>query len=113
MNRAETHRGSRRNVIPESKRDSESDILQRIDRLESEIEQIRSRNDRVELDKAWETSLYRRAWITILTYIVTAIVFLLIGAPYFYLSALIPTVGYVLSTLTLPIIKSHWSKNQK
>ena len=91
------------------KRGRESDLLERIDRLESAIEQIRSRNDRVELDKAWETSLYRRPWITILTYIVTAIVFLLIGAPYFYLSALIPTVGYVLSTLTLPIVKTHWS----
>ncbi len=84
-----------------------------MNRLETEIGLIRSRNDRVELDKAWETSFFRRASITILTYVVTAIVFLLISVPYFWLSALIPTVGYVLSTLTLPVVKSHWTKRQK
>ena len=30
--------------------------------LEQEIEQIKERNKRVELDKAWETSWTRRIW---------------------------------------------------
>ena len=99
-------------MISESKKENEWDLLQRLDRVEIEIEQIKARNDRVELDKAWETSFFRRILIAILTYIVTAIVFLLIGVPYFLLSALIPTVGYVLSTLSLRIIKTHWEEKQ-
>ena len=38
--------------------------------LEKEIENIKIRNARVELDKKWETSLTRKICICILTYIV-------------------------------------------
>ena len=38
--------------------------------LEKEIEQIKERNKRVELDKKWETSWTRKICIMILTYIV-------------------------------------------
>ena len=41
--------------------------------LEKEIEQIKQRNKKVELDKAWETSWTRRICIMILTYIVVII----------------------------------------
>ena len=37
--------------------------------LENEIENIKQRNKRVELDKKWETSLTRKLCICILTYI--------------------------------------------
>ena len=100
-------------MITKAKQEDDSDLPQRIDRLESEIEQLKSRNALVERDKAWETSFFRRSSIAILTYVVTAIVFLLIGVPYFGLSALIPTIGYLISTLTLPIVKIQWSNKQK
>ena len=41
--------------------------------LKEEIEKIKSRNKKVELDKAWETSWTRRICICILTYIVVVI----------------------------------------
>ena len=41
-----------------------------INNLEKEIEKIKERNKKVELDKAWETSWIRRIGIMILTYIV-------------------------------------------
>lgn len=41
--------------------------------LEKEIENIKQRNKRVELDKKWETSWTRKLCICILTYIVVII----------------------------------------
>ena len=41
--------------------------------LKKEIENIKERNKRVELDKKWETSLTRKLCICILTYIVVVI----------------------------------------
>ena len=38
--------------------------------IENEINKIKERNKRVELDKKWETSTIRRICICILTYIV-------------------------------------------
>ena len=41
--------------------------------LNKEIEEIKKRNKRVELDKAWETSWTRKICICILTYIVVVV----------------------------------------
>ena len=41
--------------------------------LENEIEKIKERNKKVELDKAWETSWTRKICICTLTYIVVVI----------------------------------------
>ena len=41
--------------------------------LEKEIENIKERNKKVELDKSWETSWTRKICIMILTYIVVII----------------------------------------
>ena len=41
--------------------------------LNKEIEEIKKRNKRVELDKSWETSWTRRICIMILTYIIVII----------------------------------------
>jgi preprotein translocase subunit SecF len=76
--------------------------------LETEIRQIKVRNTRVEADKAWETSLFRKVLISVFTYILTAIVFYLIGVNNFLQSALIPTIGYFLSVQSLPFIKKWW-----
>ena len=44
-----------------------------MENLEKEIEAIKERNKRVELDKKWETSGTRKICIGILTYIVVII----------------------------------------
>lgn len=77
-----------------------------------EIENLKERNRRVELDKAWETSLTRRITVALLTYIVASGWLLMIenGKP--FLNALVPAGGYLLSTLSLPFVKRRWIKKQ-
>lgn len=76
--------------------------------IEEELRTIRERNSRVEADKAWETSFFRKALIAAITYVVASAVMYAIGVPNFYLSALIPTLGFLLSTLSIPVIKRWW-----
>ncbi len=81
-----------------------------IENLEKEIEKIKARNMRVEGDKAWETSWTRRIFISIFTYILVSILFVVIGVSNPFLSAIIPTVAYLVSTFSLGILKSWWLK---
>ena len=74
------------------------------------LEQILKRNARVESDKDWETSKTRRICIAIITYMVAVYFMYRIGVPDPLLNALVPTGGYVLSTLSLPFIKRRWLK---
>ncbi len=76
--------------------------------IEKEILAIKERNVRVEADKAWERSSLRILSVAAITYIVAALVLYLIGVATFLLSALVPTIGYLLSTQSLPIIKRWW-----
>ncbi len=79
-----------------------------MEELEQELQKIQERNTRVEAEKAWETSLFRKALIASTTYIVAAIALYCIGVADFYQGALIPTLGFLLSTLTFPVIKRWW-----
>jgi hypothetical protein len=81
---------------------------ERIKKLEQEISQIKDRNIRVEANKSWETSWFRVITISVITYVVASVVLYLIGVSNYILSALIPTVGYFLSTMSLPVIKNWW-----
>lgn len=83
---------------------------EKIQKLEKEISAIKERNSRVEADKAWETSSFRIFSITIITYIVAALVLYFIGANNFLFSALVPTVGFFLSIQSLPTVKGWWIK---
>ena len=82
--------------------------------LEKELETIKTRNKKVELDKKWETSLTRKICICILTYIVV-IVYSYIVRNYsnILLSSLVPVIGFTLSTLSLKYIRKIWEKNIK
>ena len=84
-----------------------------MENLEKEIENIKNRNKRVELDKAWETSFTRKICIMILTYIVVVIyTYLIKKLDNIYLSSLVPVIGFFLSTLSLNIIRKIWEKNK-
>lgn len=80
--------------------------------LEKRIAAIESRNKKVELDKAWETSLLRRTLVAGLTYLVVVIFMLSADIDKPFLTALIPTIGFFLSTLTVSFIKDRWLKNK-
>ena len=82
--------------------------------LQKEIEKIKARNKRVELDKAWETSWVRRICICILTYIVVVIYSIMIkNVENIFLSSLVPVIGFTLSTLSLRIVRKIWEKIRK
>ena len=49
--------------------------MENIKNLEQEIKKIKQRNDKVEADKAWETSNFRKIIIAILTYFVIVLFF--------------------------------------
>lgn len=77
--------------------------------IEKEIEKIKERNKRVELDKKWETSWTRKICIMILTYIVVIIYsFLIRHYDNILLSSLVPVIGFMLSTLSLKVIRKIW-----
>lgn len=76
--------------------------------LEQDIAAIKERNMRVEADKAWETSCLRIISIAVITYVVALVVLYFLGSEKFFLNALIPTIGYLLSTQSLSSIKRWW-----
>jgi len=80
--------------------------------VEERLNKIEERNKRVELDKSWETSLIRILSVSIITYIVAFFVLFSMGVSKSYLSALIPVIGFILSTQSIPIIKKYWIKNK-
>jgi len=79
--------------------------------IEKEIELLKQRNQRVEADKAWETSIIRVLTIALLIYVIVVIVFYAIKITQPFLNAIIPPLGYILSTQSLPFIKHWWIKN--
>ena len=80
-------------------------------KLTEEIEKIKERNTRVELDKAWETSWTRRLFICLLTYIVVLVYSLTINKiSNIWLSSVVPVIGFTLSTLSLKFIRKIWEK---
>jgi hypothetical protein len=81
--------------------------------IEERIQKIESRNNHVEAEKAWETSLYRMVTISIITYIIATAVMWVINVEQPWLGALIPTLGYILSTQSIPVLKKRWIKNYK
>lgn len=84
-----------------------------IQHLEREVEALKERNRRVEAEKAWETSYFRIFSIALITYIVAVVVLYTIGVVNFLLAALVPAIGYVLSTQSLPAVKRWWIANNK
>lgn len=59
--------------------------------VEKRLREIEVRNKRVELDKAWETSWTRK---------------IILSSP--FVNSIVPTTGFVLSTLSLPFFRKAW-----
>ncbi|MBS3134414.1 hypothetical protein J4214_04245 [Candidatus Woesearchaeota archaeon] len=78
--------------------------------LEIEIKKIKERNYKVESDKSWETSYTRKALLALFTYLAIGIYLYIININKPWLNAIVPAVGFMLSTLTLPFFKSLWMK---
>lgn len=84
----------------------------RITTLEKEIEKIRERNRKVEIDKSWETGPIRKVSVAIITYILIGFYMIYLDVKSPWMNAFIPTLGFLISTLTLGWLKSVWAKNR-
>lgn len=82
-----------------------------LEQLKKEIESIKQRNKRVEDDKAWEVSYTRRALLMIFTYLAIGFYLRAIDISQPWLNAIVPTVAFWLSTLTIPFFKKLWLKH--
>jgi len=79
--------------------------------LELELKKIKERNNKVEVDKAWETNYMRNILLFFFTYVSLGLYMNAIGIYKPWLNALVPSIGFVLSTLTLPFFKQIWTKH--
>ena len=85
--------------------------MNRLDSLEHRIKQIELRDKRVETDKAWETSWTRKILVALLTYVVIWLYLVfVVGLPNPFINALVPTLGFLLSTLSIDLAKKFWLK---
>lgn len=72
------------------------------------IEKIEKRNKQVEVNKQWETSPFRKILIAATTYVVLCSFFYTNNDPHPFISAIVPTTGFLLSTLSFSFIKKWW-----
>ena len=87
--------------------------MDEIEQIKIDIADIKDRNRRVEADKAWETSCSRKVLIAVLTYIVIVIFFYFANLSRPFVGAIVPTIGFLLSTISVSIIKMKWIKHKK
>lgn len=78
--------------------------------LEERVDALEKRNRRVQAHKAWETSITRRLILILLTYSFMGFFLRTINVPNPWVNALTPTIGYFISTQSLPLFKNLWLK---
>jgi len=87
--------------------------MDELEQLKNEIKKIKERNARVEADKAWETSFSRKILVAVLTYVVIVIFFFVVDLPKPFINAIIPSIAFILSTLSIPFFKKLWVRGRK
>jgi hypothetical protein len=85
----------------------------RLNPLEQEIVALKNRNKHVETEKAWEQSWVRTGSIITITYLAAVGMLYSIGNENPVRNALIPPVGFLLSTLSLPVLKKFWIERHR
>ena len=84
--------------------------MNNLDSLERRVTKIEERNKRVEQDKKWETSYTRRGLLIIFTYLAIGFYMNAIEVSNSWLSAIVPSIAFWLSTLTLPFFRNLWER---
>lgn len=79
--------------------------------LSERVSALEARNQKVEANKAWEVSWTRRWFIMLVTYLVAVAWLTVIHESNLWLKAVVPVVGFLLSTLTIGPLKRLWVKS--
>ena len=87
--------------------------MEEIEEIKKKISLLEERNKRVEKDKEWEKSYTRRILLILFTYLAIGFYMQAININYAWLNAIVPAVGFLLSTLTLPFFKKLWLSYKK
>jgi len=86
-------------------------IEHRLESVDEALELVKQRNLRVESDKAWEGSKTRILLICLITYVVASGVFYSLGSQRCFLDAVVPTLGFLLSSQSIPLAKKLWIRS--
>lgn len=84
--------------------------MNRIEELEKRLSKLEQRNKLVDMNKAWEVSYTRRGTLVLFTYFFIAAYLHFIIRIDPWLNAIVPTLGFLLSTLTLRYFKKIWQR---
>ena len=80
--------------------------------LEQRIKALEERNARVEANKAWERNPIRLCLIVVITYGIAVGYLYLANTTNPLLGAIVPCLGFLLSTLSFKFIRSIWQKRK-
>ncbi len=83
-------------------------VKENMNTIEDRITKIEQRNISVEADKAWETSWTRRGLLVLFTYLAVGFYLSVIDVGRPWINAIVPAVGFMISTLTMPFFKKWW-----
>lgn len=89
------------------------EVTEEIAKLQEEIEAIKTRNRRVEADKAWETSKVRTIFVAAVTFMLAFLFMILIEEREPFWKALAGSLAYLTSTTTYGILKKWWLKRRR
>lgn len=84
-----------------------------MENLEQRLQRIEKRNQRVEADKAWETSWTRRLLLLVFTYLAIGVYLRILNVERPWINAIVPAVAFMISTLTMPFFKMIWLRRHK
>jgi hypothetical protein len=87
------------------------ELTARLALIEANLSTINERNRKVERDKLWEVSAARRGFIAFVTFLTVSLVLWLVGSRRPLIEACIPTIGYLLSCLSLPVVRRLWERS--
>jgi len=81
-----------------------------IQELEQRVSKIEERNKKVEKEKQWEVSYTRRIILILFTYLTIGFYLDAIEISSPWLNAIVPSLAFWLSTLTMPFFKKLWER---
>lgn len=84
-----------------------------MEELEKRIKKIEERNKKVELDKAWEGSKTRKILIILMTYVFAVLYLKIADTTNPYFGAVVPCVGFYLSTQSINLVKNFWLRKER